>query len=61
MENRSGLIVAVTLTGDRRRQRKAAEELIVRHSPGAHRITLGGDKTMTRLPSCDMPETAGSA
>jgi transposase len=45
MENRSGLIVAATLTqAAGTAERKAAEEMIVRHSPGARRITLGADK-----------------
>ena len=45
MENRSGLIVAATLTqATGSAERKAAEEMIVRHSPGARRITLGADK-----------------
>jgi hypothetical protein len=45
MENRSGLIVAATLTqASGTAERKAAEEMIVRHSPGARRITLGADK-----------------
>src|SRR5215204_3193481 len=45
MENRSGLIVAATLTqATGTAERKAAEEMIVRHSPGARRITLGADK-----------------
>ena len=45
MENRSGLIVAATLTqATGTVERKAAEEMIVRHSPGARRITLGADK-----------------
>ena len=45
MENRSGLIVAATLTqATGTAERKAAEEMIVRHSPGARRITLGVDK-----------------
>ena len=44
-ENRSGLIVAATLTqASGTAERKAAEEMIVRHSPGARRITLGADK-----------------
>ena len=35
MENRSGLIVAATLTqATGTAERKAAEEMIVRHSPG---------------------------
>jgi transposase len=45
MENRSGLIVATTLTkATGTAEREAAEEKIVRHSPGARRITLGADK-----------------
>src|SRR3982075_145912 len=44
MENRSGLIVAATLTqATGTAERKAAEEMIVRHAPGG-RITLGADK-----------------
>jgi hypothetical protein len=36
MENRSGLIVATTLTkATGTAEREAAEEMIVRHSPGA--------------------------
>jgi transposase len=45
MENRNGLIVATTLTkATGTAEREAAEEMIVRHSPGSRRITLGGDK-----------------
>ena len=45
MENRSGLVVATTVTkATGTAERKAAEEMIVRHSPGVRRITLGGDK-----------------
>jgi transposase len=45
MENRSGLIVAATLTkATGTAEREAAEEMIVRHSPGARRVTLGTDK-----------------
>src|SRR5262252_562113 len=45
MENRSGLIVAATLTkATGTAEREAAEAMIVRHSPGARRITLGADK-----------------
>src|SRR6266481_2174106 len=45
MENRSGLIVAATLTkATGTAEREAAEQMIVRHSPGARRITLGADK-----------------
>src|SRR3982075_2532407 len=44
MEIRSGLIVAATLTqATGTAERKAAEEMIVSHSPGG-RITLGADK-----------------
>ena len=40
--NRSGLIVAATLTkATGTAERAAAEKMIVRHSPGARRITLG--------------------
>jgi hypothetical protein len=45
MENRSGLIVAATLTqATGTAEREAAEAMIVRHSPKARRITLGVDK-----------------
>lgn len=45
MENRSGLVVAATLTqASGTAERQAAQELIVRYSPGARRITLGADK-----------------
>jgi transposase len=45
MEYRSGLIVAATVTkATGTAERKAAEEMIVRHSPGVRRITVGGDK-----------------
>jgi len=45
MENRSGLVVATTVTkATGTAERKAAEEMIVRHSPGVRRITLGCDK-----------------
>ena len=45
MENRNGLIVAAALTkATGTAERTAAEEMIVRHSPGASRITLGADK-----------------
>ena len=45
MENRNGLIVAAALTkATGTTERTAAEEMIVRHSPGASRITLGADK-----------------
>ena len=45
MENRNGLIVAATMTkATGTAGRKAAGEMIVRHSPGANRITLGADK-----------------
>ena len=43
MENRSGLLVAATLTkATGTAEREAAEEMIVRHSPGTRRITLRG-------------------
>jgi transposase len=49
MENRSGLVVAATLTqASGTAERTAAQEMIVRHSPGAHRITLGADKGAQR-------------
>jgi transposase len=45
MENRSGLLVQACLTpADGHAERRAAAAMIVRHSPGARRITLGGDK-----------------
>jgi Transposase DDE domain len=45
MENRNGLIVAAALTkATGTAERKAAEEMIVRRSPGVRRLTLGGDK-----------------
>ena len=45
MENRNGLIVAAALTkATGTAERTAAEEMIVRHSPGAGRITVGADK-----------------
>src|SRR4029077_13799754 len=45
MENRSGLIVATTVTkATGTAERKAAEDMIVRCSPGVRRLTLGGDK-----------------
>ena len=45
MENRSGLIVAAALTkATGTAERKAAEAMIVRHSPGVRRVTLGCDK-----------------
>jgi len=45
MENRSGLVVAATVTkATGTAERKAAEEMIVRHSPGVRRVTLGCDK-----------------
>jgi Transposase DDE domain len=45
MENRNRLIVAATMTkATGTAERNAAEEMIVRHSPGASRITLGADK-----------------
>jgi transposase len=45
MENRSGLVVAATVTkATGTAERKAAEAMIVRHSPGVRRVTLGCDK-----------------
>jgi hypothetical protein len=45
MKNRNGLLVATALTkATGTVERTAAEEMIVRHSPGACRITLGADK-----------------
>ena len=45
MENRSGLVVEAELTqANGRAERAAAEAMIVRHSPGARRLTLGADK-----------------
>lgn len=45
MENRSGLLVEASLTQvSGRAEREAAEAMIVRHSPGARRLTLGADK-----------------
>jgi transposase len=45
MENRSGLVVATAFTGATgTAEREAAEAMIVRHSPGSRRITLGADK-----------------
>ena len=45
MENRSGLVVAATVTkATGTAERKAAQEMIVRHSPGVRRVTLGCDK-----------------
>jgi transposase len=45
MENRSGLIVAATVTkATGTAEREAAEVMIVRRSPGVRRLTLGGDK-----------------
>jgi transposase len=45
MENRNGFIVAAALTkATGTAERTAAEDMIVRHSPGASRITLGADK-----------------
>jgi hypothetical protein len=50
MENRSGLIVAATLTkATGTAERQAAEEMIVRHSPGARRVTLGADRSADTL------------
>ena len=45
MENRSGLVVAATLTqATGTAERTPAEQMIVRHSPGVRRITLGADR-----------------
>lgn len=45
MENRSGLVVQACVTrADGHAERKAAAVMIVRHSPGARRLTLGADK-----------------
>ena len=45
MENRSGLVVVAAVTeASGTAERKAAAQMIVRHSPGARRITLGADK-----------------
>ena len=45
METRNRLIVAAALTkATGTAERKAAEEMIVRRSPGVRRLTLGGDK-----------------
>ena len=45
MENRSGLVVAAMVTqATGTAEREAAEAMIVHHSPGARRITLGADK-----------------
>ena len=45
MENRSCLLVAATLTkATGTAEREAAEEMVVRPSPGARRLTLGADK-----------------
>ena len=56
MENRSGLIVAATLTqATGTAERKAAEEMIVRHSPGARRITRVPTRVSTQRhssPTC---------
>jgi hypothetical protein len=52
MENRSGLIVAATLTkATGTAERAAAEEMIVRHSPGARRLTLGPTRATMPLHS----------
>ena len=49
MENRNGLVVQADLThADGHGERKAALEMIERHSPGStRRLTLGADKGMT--------------
>ena len=45
MENRSGLVVeAVVTEANGVAERQTAQEMIVRHSPGARRLTLGADK-----------------
>jgi Transposase DDE domain len=45
MENRTGLVVAAMVTqATGTAEREAAEAMIVHHSPGARRITLGADK-----------------
>lgn len=45
IENRTGLVVEAELTqADGFAERAAAQRMIVRHSPGARRITLGADK-----------------
>jgi len=45
MENRSGLVVETAVTeANGVAERQAAQEMIVRHSPGARRLTLGADK-----------------
>jgi hypothetical protein len=45
MENRNGLVVEAELTpANGYAEREAAEAMIVRHSPGARRLTLGADK-----------------
>jgi hypothetical protein len=45
MENRSGLIVAATLTkATGTAERQSDEAMILRDSAGARRITLGADK-----------------
>ena len=45
MENRNGLIVGADLTqANGLAERQAAQRMIVRHVPGARRLTLGADK-----------------
>src|SRR5262245_8083171 len=45
MENRNALVVETVLTqANGVAEREAAQEMIVRHSPGARRLTLGADK-----------------
>jgi len=45
MENRHGLVVGATLTqATGTAERQAALDMIVRHSPGSRRLTLGADK-----------------
>jgi hypothetical protein len=44
-ENRHGLVVEAELgTASGTMEREAAETMVVRHSPGSRRITLGADK-----------------
>src|SRR5829696_7625524 len=44
-ENRNGLVVETELTqANGRAERAAAKQMIVRHAPGARRITVGADK-----------------
>ena len=48
MENRNGPAAAALTKATGTAERSAAEEMIVRHSPGASRITLGADKGLRR-------------